>query len=305
MGLPAVISRTCCTRCLRARRWKCRSTWATLRRRVKTVQVVLDNGISWDDARICNFAVLPNTPLQTFTVRGETTTAWSDIRLEINPGPPDGIPDLMLDNVHAYYRPGSSYPVTECASPPAPEAPADTNLVRNGTSTAARTVGRTGVTSMCGHPTQPCTSKCVLAGRRAVSFQDFSYSLPTGAPVELTLQLGNTGWATKTVGVTLHNPDWSDAISCEFSLPPYTDFATYTVQGITETDWSDIRLEFVPGPADGIPDVHMDDVNVQYKPGLSVSATNCSPSGTIWRTCWRPKNPQRSRRSAATLEPTV
>ncbi|MFN8451248.1 MAG: hypothetical protein U0521_22375 [Anaerolineae bacterium] len=65
----------------------------------------MNDGVSWDDARVCNFAVLPHTPLQTYTLRAQTTVAWADIRLEVNPGPPDGIPDLLLDNVAASYRP--------------------------------------------------------------------------------------------------------------------------------------------------------------------------------------------------------
>ena len=159
---------------------------------VKTVQVVLDNGITWDDARICNFAVLPNTPLQTFTLRGETTTAWDDIRLEVNPGPPDGIPDLLLDNVHASYRPGSSYPVTECVSPPAPEAPADTNLVRNGDFVSGENSWTHWGDLDVWAPDETLYTKMRAGGTEGSIFQDFSYGLPTGAPVELTLQLGNT-----------------------------------------------------------------------------------------------------------------
>ncbi|MFN8564803.1 MAG: choice-of-anchor Q domain-containing protein [Anaerolineae bacterium] len=246
---------------------------------MKTAQVVLNDGVSWDDARVCNFAVLPHTPLQTYTLRAQTTVAWADIRLEVNPGPPDGIPDLLLDNVAASYRPSLSAPVTECVSPPAPTAPADTNLVRNGTFVSGENSWTHWGDLDVWAPDETLYTKLRSGGTGGSIFQDLSYALPAGAPVEVTLRLGNPGWADKTVDIVLHDPGWSEVVTCQFALGAYTDFASYTIRGMTAGSWSDLRLELVPGPADGIPDVHVDDVSVAYRPGLSVSGTECLEPG--------------------------
>ncbi|MFN8451249.1 MAG: hypothetical protein U0521_22380 [Anaerolineae bacterium] len=36
--------------------------------------------------------------------------------------------------------------------------------------------------------------------------------------MEVTLRLGNPGWADKTVDIVLHDPGWSEVVTCQFAL---------------------------------------------------------------------------------------
>ncbi len=186
---------------------------------VKTVQVVLGNGINWDDARICNFAVFPNTPLQTFTLTGESTTPWTDIRLETNPGPPDDIPDIVMDNVQVFYHPSASYPVTTCSAPASADAPGNQDLVRNGDFN-----GGEGNWTHWGDidvwaPDSTLYTKRRAGGGDGSMFQDLFYGLAPDTPVELTVDLANTGGVDKVAQFFLHDDNWTEAVTCDFNLP--------------------------------------------------------------------------------------
>lgn len=70
---------------------------------------------TWEGG-ICDFYIPPNTSLRDYTIRGTTSSAWGNIRLWIEGYPPDGIPNILMDRVRAYYRPAQKSAATECIS---------------------------------------------------------------------------------------------------------------------------------------------------------------------------------------------
>lgn len=106
-----------------------------------------------------------------------------------------------------------------------------------------------------------------------------AYRVPAGWPLEMRLKLGNTSGVTKTPGVFIRYNDYWD-IGCHFEIPPNTPLQEYIVRGLPSVDWAGFNIEVWPDPPDGIPDMMMDGVTVQYRPDLSLSGTQCIPPST-------------------------
>lgn len=105
--------------------------------------------------------------------------------------------------------------------------------------------------------------------------QSWNYSLPKDAPIEVVLQLANTSGVEKRPGLFLRSGDNWD-VSCWFTIPPGSStLQTYIMRGITKADWYGFNFEIWPDPPDGIPDVLMDNVVIQYRPDLTLSGTEC------------------------------
>ena len=219
----------------------------------------------------CGFTIPANSPLQTYSVRGMTGIAWSDIGLTIAASSPDGIPALLVDNVTIQYQPTMITPQTiECNYPPTPNS----NLVTNG----GFDNGLTGWQAQ-GTPTASVQNGILnltapSGGWGAVGQEMFA-ALPPGAPVEITLQLGNSGSVSKQIGVYIYNQltDWTkrpaDLIGCGFTIPANSPLQTYSVRGMTGIAWSDIGLIIAASSPDGIPALLVDNVTVQYRPNMA------------------------------------
>jgi hypothetical protein len=67
-------------------------------------------------------------------------------------------------------------------------------------------------------------------------------------------------------------------IQCTFTIPAFSPLQTYTVRGLTGTGWADLRVEFILNSADNLPSLRLDNVDLQYKPALSLSGTECVPA---------------------------
>lgn len=106
-------------------------------------------------------------------------------------------------------------------------------------------------------------------------YQDSPYVIPAGAPFEMTVDLGNSSAISQAVEIHLHAPDWVDALSCRFTVPEGAPLATYTMRGVTAIPWTDLRLEVMPQTFEGQPALLVDNVTVQYQPGLVVDGTAC------------------------------
>lgn len=117
----------------------------------------------------------------------------------------------------------------------------------------------------------------------AALHQTASYPSNNGSKFEAKLLIGNASHVTKTLGVAIHPADdWSNSIECTFTLPPRMPMQTYIVRGVSGKAWPNVRIELHPGPADSIPDIKVDNVELRYRPNLSVSGTQCiSPSFTV------------------------
>ncbi len=107
--------------------------------------------------------------------------------------------------------------------------------------------------------------------------QDIFYSIPPNTPFEIELKLGNTSGVTKFPAVFLRAPNhWDGAIQCWFTIPPNTPLQTYRIRARSNnSEWAGLKLEVWPDPPDGMPDVSMDDVSIQYRPDLNPSGTEC------------------------------
>lgn len=84
----------------------------------KTPRVYLRDAYNTGDAFQCDFVLPPNTPLQTYVIRGNTGV-WISPRLEIWPDPADSLPDVQLDNVRVTRQANLPIVGTQCLQPEA------------------------------------------------------------------------------------------------------------------------------------------------------------------------------------------
>jgi hypothetical protein len=223
----------------------------------------------WGNLMSCTFELAPNTSLATYTLRGRTSIAWANMRLELWPYPPDNLPAILVDNVDVQYKPGLNPVEMECVSP-------DINLARNGNFAAGADewslYGEVSATVMGGvmnlYRQAPSPNGAAL-------FQDMNVSTLHSSPLEVKVDLGNSSSVTKQMTLHLHNPDSSEVLSCNFSLAPNTSLATYTLRGWTSYAWANMRLELRPDPADDLPAILVDNVDVHYKPGINSRGPEC------------------------------
>jgi|GEM_PF-1161819 len=104
--------------------------------------------------------------------------------------------------------------------------------------------------------------------------QNWNYFVPANSPLEVRLQLGNTSGVTKVAGVFLRSGEHWD-LQCWFSIPAGSPLQTYVMRGRNSVDWYQFNIEVWPDPPDGIPDVTMDNVSVQYRPDINPTGTEC------------------------------
>jgi hypothetical protein len=218
----------------------------------------------------CTFTLQPNTAFQTYWMRGRTNVALANIRFEIYLGPADGIPDVAVDNVSVQYQPGITSSQTLCT------APANQNLVRNSNfsdgSNEWNALGDVDWQAVNG----------VLYFQRnagplgfASVYQDLNYNVIANSSFDVHVDLKNRSAVTKQATVVLHDTVGQGGFQCAFTLQPNTAFQTYWMRGRTNVALANIRFEIYLDPADGIPDVAVDNVSVQFQPASSFSITEC------------------------------
>ncbi|HLA42922.1 MAG TPA: hypothetical protein VJZ27_05775, partial [Aggregatilineales bacterium] len=89
-------------------------------------------------------------------------------------------------------------------------------------------------------------------------------------------QFNNTGTASKNVRVVVHDELWGNYFLCGFTVAGNNPgLQTYTVRGLTNRIWGNAYIDFYDDTASGNGFLQVDNVNVQYKPALSVTATEC------------------------------
>ena len=228
----------------------------------------------WSDFMTCYFSMAAGTPLTSVTMYGHTQMAWSDMVLEIAPSPADSVPAIQLDNVTVVHRTDLSITETSCVST---NLPPSGNLIVNPTFDS----GTDGWTfwGEIWHTWNPAGDvsfwRETPSPYGAALYQDLNYTTLANAPFEVTADLANDSDVTKDVWLTLRSPDWTDFMTCRFTLTPFTPMTNYTMRGRSTTGWSGIRLEVVPGPADSVPAIRIDNVTVDHKPSLDTFVTEC------------------------------
>jgi len=242
----------------------------------KTVKISLHDASSWNGSLECRFTLQPNSPLKLYGIRGRTSAFMPNLLFEIHVDQPDGLPAVNVDNISVKYRPDLTISETLCIASP----PADQSIVRNGIFTSGidswwfRVDGEIDYQVLGG----------VLYFHRRVTSSNFAsvaqglnYSGNTNSPFEVSLDLGNTSNMTKTVKISLHDvSSWNGSLECNFTLPPKSSLRTYKVRGRILTTTLNLLFEAHANEPDGISDVIMDNIAVQYRPTLSVSTTQCS-----------------------------
>lgn len=71
----------------------------------------------WDDLLVCDFYLPPNTPLQTYIMRGQINNHWEDIRIWIESWPADNLDYVLTDTVRVRRYTSLDVAGTQCLSP--------------------------------------------------------------------------------------------------------------------------------------------------------------------------------------------
>jgi hypothetical protein len=168
-----------------------------------------------------------------------------------------------------------------------PTAPSHTNILLNGDFSA-------GVASWWtwGGIVNPHVSGGVFRWTRAVGSSDWAvvgqtvdYSVPANARLELTLQLGNTSAVWKNVGVVIRDVGtWTNAILCEFPIPPNAPLQTYTVRGRSVNGFGRLQVEIGSNSPDGLPHHLLDNAALYYRPNQNQLLSQCiEPNNGVGR----------------------
>jgi hypothetical protein len=240
---------------------------------IKTVNVVAHSPWNFNGYFQCSFTVPAFSPMQTYTMRGIAGAQWTGIRLEVYLPSADNLAALRVDNFNLQYVPTGSFSGTECLPPALPQ---NSNLLVNGGFTNGE--GNWGFTTDLAHSVTNGILNVYRINTGSVGsfYQDIGFTVPSGTPLELSLQLGNTSSSPKTVNVVAHSPwNFNGYFQCSFTVPAFSPMQTYTMRGIAGAQWTGIRLEVYVNPANNSPALLVDNFNLQRE-SFAVTSTECT-----------------------------
>ena len=110
---------------------------------------------------------------------------------------------------------------------------------------------------------------------QAVVFQATGAHLLPFAAIQANFQLRNTSLTRKRISVLIHDRDFSDLSVCTFWLDPNSPLQSYSMRTHTTRTWSDATLSFYAATPDGTGFYGVDNVALQYLPGLPDAGTDC------------------------------
>ena len=245
----------------------------------KQVKVVLHNN-TWTDWMVCDF-ILPagNPGLQTHILRGTTAVNWNDIGIDIYDYTSNGWAWLQMDNVSVKRLETLSSTLPSCQSPTATQ---NINLALNGAfnSPYLNAVDSWGIFGVDSHAVtgDVLNYNATLNSANAI-FQLTGKSLPTGAPLELTLDMNNTSTQSKLIGVVIHDHTFSEYFSCVFLVPgDNPGLHTYTVRNTTTRQWGNVWVDIYDWTRNGQGFMQIDNVSLQWRPELDTSLHCQSPT---------------------------
>ncbi|HLA43345.1 MAG TPA: matrixin family metalloprotease, partial [Aggregatilineales bacterium] len=210
----------------------------------KQVKVVLHNN-TWTDWMVCDF-ILPagNPGLQTHILRGTTAADWDNIGIDIYDYTSNGWAWLQMDNVSVLRLESLDSALPSCQSPAAAQ---NTNLVLNSVFSSPY-LNATDSWGIFGTDSYSVNSgvlnyNATLNSANAV-FQLTGKSVPTGSPLELTIDMNNTSTGNKLIGVVIHDHTFSEYFSCVFLVPgDNPGLHTYTVRNTTTRQWGNVWVD--------------------------------------------------------------
>jgi len=101
-------------------------------------------------------------------------------------------------------------------------------------------------------------------------FYQFSpYSAPANATFELTFSIGNRGQNFRTLNLVIGDANWQDTRNCFLTVPAGAPLRSYTMRFRTLQSWPNIVIRGFVLQATGDPAILLDNLNLQYRPGLS------------------------------------
>ncbi len=178
-------------------------------------------------------------------------------------------------------------PPVPCApADPGESAPANENLIGNGTFADGMECWLQYATPDPSHIVTQITGGVLEfyrvpgpAGQRpnqAVVFQWTFLTLPAAAPLVATFDIGNSSSQRKRISVLVHESDFTDLHVCTFWLAPNTPVQTYSMRTHTTKAWANTTLSFYaasPGSAGGF--YQADNVSLVYDPAGDADRTIC------------------------------
>jgi RHS repeat-associated protein len=111
-----------------------------------------------------------------------------------------------------------------------------------------------------------------------VVLQQTGLMLPTGAPLELTFDMGNTDTAPKRLHIAIHNASYDDMAVCSFWLDPGQTPRPYVVRVHTTTPWANATVAFYAADQNAPSSqgaYQLNHVTLTYRPSLSSAKTEC------------------------------
>jgi hypothetical protein len=113
-------------------------------------------------------------------------------------------------------------------------------------------------------------------GVSAVVLQNTGVSLPAGAKLKATFQLGNsdTGYS-KRVTVIVHSGDWSDLQACTFMLSWGSSTATYEMELFTNRAWTNTTISFYSSMDANRGWIRLDNVSLRQDSTLPTNRVRC------------------------------
>jgi hypothetical protein len=106
-------------------------------------------------------------------------------------------------------------------------------------------------------------------------------ALPANGVYELSLRVGNSSPATKTVNFMLRSPDWTDQFQCWVTLSPGAPMQQYTMRFRTTVPWTNTVIQAWLQNADGAMGMQFDDLDLRYRPDLAAPSPNPSPCSVV------------------------
>ncbi len=239
--------------------------------------VDLDAGGSITSERTCFLRVPAESSLQTYRMELSTPNEWDIIDLQLFVDD-FAAPALQVDNITVTTDPAISTGAVNCIQP---TAPTNRNLAVNGSfdNGAAAFFTSFGLATEVQNNTFRMTRNVLFDGNNqpVIPFiaQNMRQGVPANAPLQATVQLGNTSNEGKLVSLHLWSfPDNTTRQACVFTVPPNTPLQTYTLQTITDVAWANIDMQLFLEDF-GEQWLLVDDINVQHRTDAGITELRC------------------------------
>ena len=223
----------------------------------------------------CAFTIPANTALQTYTLRGLPTAQWSrtDFRLWLDDF---NEASLLVDDVSVAVRDDITVTQTSCTQP---ATPADKALQVNGQFSSGEAVW-----SFFGDITHTVSGGTLNVQRSnpaswALVAQLTRFGVPANAPLEWSLDFGNSSSTPKNVTMILRNFGGSGDLFCAFTIPANSALQTYTLRGKTAAAWGQIDSQVFIDDFNTA-GLQVDNALLRYRPSLNPTGTECTQPAT-------------------------